>query len=255
MKSSDFDLHFGRCGLTHREEGYRETRYHYDYDLWYILEGKIRLTVNGKKVMLEPGSTYAFVPGDTNVSEIIETTTYYFFHFLYSFSGQQYRCSLAPKSELHRRSRFDETQEQVLHQWQAGAPLSVLELKLLLSQTLKSAYARDAFETCEWVQPQRKSLAETTKEFILGNLNRPIGVEDLAKLMGYQKSYFIQYFKNHVGITPKRYISDIKMDLAKVYISEGKTLARIADLLGYSDAYSFSKAFKRHQGVSPHRKG
>src|SRR5690606_37221192 len=74
----------------------------------------------------------------------------------------------------------------------------------------------------------------------------------VAKYIGVHRSHFTKEFVNEFGITPVQYLLSLKMNRAKEMLSEKSfSITEIAYSLGYSDLYSFSRAFKNFFGVSP----
>jgi AraC-like DNA-binding protein len=62
---------------------------------------------------------------------------------------------------------------------------------------------------------------------------------------------FRKLFKKEVGISPIAYRNQQRMLAAKKLLASQSSIAEIAEALGYSDSFSFSKQFKRHWGYSP----
>jgi transcriptional regulator GlxA family with amidase domain len=59
-------------------------------------------------------------------------------------------------------------------------------------------------------------------------------------------------FKNEVGIPPKKYLSNLKINKAKELLAESDDpINLIASSVGFSDALSFSKFFRKELGISP----
>ena len=54
-----------------------------------------------------------------------------------------------------------------------------------------------------------------------------------------------------MGTTPKQYYDRQRFERAVQMLQEGKRLSRIAEKLGFADAATFCKAFKRFYNVSP----
>lgn len=56
---------------------------------------------------------------------------------------------------------------------------------------------------------------------------------------------------NKEGKSFQGLLDEIRLELAKEYLSSSMSIERIAELLGYSEAANFSHAFKRWTGISP----
>ena len=55
-----------------------------------------------------------------------------------------------------------------------------------------------------------------------------------------------------MGITPVNYITQVKMKKALEYLYEQNySVKEVAALVGYTDIYTFSKAFKKIYGIPP----
>jgi AraC family transcriptional regulator len=66
------------------------------------------------------------------------------------------------------------------------------------------------------------------------------------------EKYFIRYFKQALGVTPGQYMIQLRMNRARDLVyTQRYSMQQVASLLGYPDAYSFSKAFKKHYKVPP----
>jgi AraC-like DNA-binding protein len=77
-------------------------------------------------------------------------------------------------------------------------------------------------------------------------------LEALAGVAGLSRAAFAQRFKRVAGDTPAHYLTRIRIQRAMDMLrSTEENLERIAEHVGYRDAFVFSKAFKRLQGVSP----
>ncbi len=68
----------------------------------------------------------------------------------------------------------------------------------------------------------------------------------------YNYSYLSDLFKNTTGRSIKEYFSAVKLKLAKDKLDTLKlTVTEISELCNFSSVYSFSRAFKKHFGISP----
>lgn len=79
-----------------------------------------------------------------------------------------------------------------------------------------------------------------------------ISVERVSEYVGVNRTHFTKQFHKIYGTTPIQYIQNLKMNEAKLLLEQTSyTLSEIASSIGFPDLFSFSKAFKKHSGISP----
>jgi AraC-like DNA-binding protein len=77
-------------------------------------------------------------------------------------------------------------------------------------------------------------------------------VAELAAEMGSSRSVFAERFLAVTGMTPHRYVTELRMRLAAQWIGrERQPIESVAFRLGYGSAAAFSRAFKRIHGYPP----
>jgi len=77
-------------------------------------------------------------------------------------------------------------------------------------------------------------------------------VDSLAREVGMSRSGFSARFTNLVGESAKRYLTQWRMQLARVQLQQtSDSLSVLADRLGYQSEAAFCRAFKRVFGVPP----
>ena len=65
-------------------------------------------------------------------------------------------------------------------------------------------------------------------------------------------TYFSELFKKELGVNVTQYLTEIRMNHAAQLLQERSfSLERVAQAVGYSNAKSFSQAFRNFFGVSP----
>jgi len=79
-------------------------------------------------------------------------------------------------------------------------------------------------------------------------------VESLAGQLNISTVHLRRIFAEHADKSPVKYINDMRFEQAKILLkSSNLTVAEIAQSLGYSDQFHFSKSFKAALGSSPSR--
>ena len=85
-------------------------------------------------------------------------------------------------------------------------------------------------------------------------LARDFSLKELAAMCGMGESYFQKLFKEIHGISPKKYIIQLKINHACDLLRlERYTVTQIAELCNFSDIYFFSRQFKEYMGITPTR--
>ncbi|MCF3129227.1 AraC family transcriptional regulator [Streptomyces olivochromogenes] len=93
---------------------------------------------------------------------------------------------------------------------------------------------------------------ETVLTYMRENLGQPVSVDDLASLVSFSRFHFVRCFKATTGSTPYRYLTDLRIDLARKYLESGNDpIARIGQCCGFSGSEHFSRSFRRIMGCTP----
>jgi AraC-like DNA-binding protein len=103
----------------------------------------------------------------------------------------------------------------------------------------------------EWLATLRDPHLGRALEAIHGDPGSPWTVESLARVARASRSQFAEQFKDAVGDTPARYLTRVRMERAERMLRAGASVTDIAYQLGYESDAGFSRAFRRHAGVSP----
>ena len=101
----------------------------------------------------------------------------------------------------------------------------------------------------------------TTNESIIGNLlqyvedhfsDPTISLLSISEEMGYNSKYLSRIFKNAMGISFSRYLTNTRIQHAIFLMEQGVTAIKNVSLLsGFKDPFYFSNVFKTVVGTSP----
>lgn len=91
-----------------------------------------------------------------------------------------------------------------------------------------------------------------TLQYISDNLDKDLSIENLAGRIALHPNYFIRCFTSKVGISPARYIAELRVQYAKTLLVQGtKTMQEICSAIGMSEISVFYGFFRRHTGTTP----
>ncbi len=81
---------------------------------------------------------------------------------------------------------------------------------------------------------------------------RGTSLDELATIAGLSKYHFLRQFSRVVGMTPGAYLRSLRMcRAARLLRTTRDPIAEVARASGFTDHASFSRAFRRHAGLSP----
>jgi two-component system response regulator YesN len=81
---------------------------------------------------------------------------------------------------------------------------------------------------------------------------KPITLDDVSTIVGFNTTYFSTVFKKETGFTFLEYLSNIRMNKSKELLKEtNKNIAAVCEEVGYSDVKYFTRSFKKHTGLKP----
>lgn len=99
---------------------------------------------------------------------------------------------------------------------------------------------------------EEKGHISVIMDYINANYTRDIDINLLAEHAGLSYSYIRKVFKNETGKTIVDYINNLRIEEAKKLLSKtNENLAEIALKLGYNNDQSFTRFFKKYEGVTP----
>lgn len=105
----------------------------------------------------------------------------------------------------------------------------------------------------EYVSSDIKAKVQFSRNFILENyMTSDLSTSALAKQCGITPKYFSTVFKRLYNSTPTQYIINLRLKSASELLMQSTfNINEIAEMVGFSDIYYFSKLFKKRFSCSP----
>ena len=82
-------------------------------------------------------------------------------------------------------------------------------------------------------------------------LDQPIKVADMADVAGMSERNFYRKFTAKLGITPSKYLEQLRLERGKQFLEAGMPLKTVAPSVGFRSEAGFRSAFQTRFGVSP----
>lgn len=91
--------------------------------------------------------------------------------------------------------------------------------------------------------------------YIREHIGETISLDDLAEHLFISKPQLIRLFKAETGMTPNKYITLFRIMKSREYLTEGNSLLKVCELVGYADESHFIRTFKKIMGITPKQYG
>lgn len=104
-----------------------------------------------------------------------------------------------------------------------------------------------------YISKKTSALIAPAIEYIHSNYtNGNIAVSDLSDMCGISENYLRRIFNNVYGISPIKYINNLKINYAKDLIASGAySVTEVCEMSGYADISYFSRLFKKKFAIPP----
>lgn len=89
------------------------------------------------------------------------------------------------------------------------------------------------------------------REFIDACFASPLSIEQVARQAAMSEYHFFRLFKSVYGVSPHQYILRKRLETGMKLLLKEHSVSSAAIECGFSDIYSFSKAFRKHFGITP----
>lgn len=227
------------------------------YEFLYVVEGegvceisnhKEQTITTGYFAMIKPGQRAVFTPTPNKKSA--------FYHA--SVSGLQYTLFLE-KVNLFQQEQIVNIGQNVIIE---GIFQNLLQVQKEPKKGSQPLLATSIFHILSLVNykilnyndrenPILHKINEA-KEILRNDIIAKISPEEVAERIGISYSLFRRIFKENVGTSPAQYQMDIRLKRAQELLATTNySIAKIAELLGFTDTAQFSTFFRKRQSMTP----
>lgn len=242
--------------------------FHEYYVIGFVESGRRSLSVCGKKFTAKTGDILLFNPGDNHFCCGLDgnTLTYGAFNIKPDIiqklsAGLTGSCAPVrfPENLIRDGDLFlslKKLHETVMCTETEAAEFEKEELFLLTFSELIGEYS----EQCEngLLQcrvPECREEIEKACLYMNENLSDRITLDKLCKITALSRASLVRAFAKEKGITPYRYLENIRLNAAKRLLEQGESPVEAALKTGFSDQSHFTNFFKAYIGLTPKQYG
>ena len=259
---------------------YISERILFDYEILYLKEGELLVTVEEETYKGEAGDIFLFRPGQRHSIRGVGTCPIRQPHIHFDFFFQDnspdlkisfknfdqmseserslirsddlsmFHIEIPSKIKLHKTDHFERLLFDIIEEYQAKLPFYEIHLKGLFlkfwTYLLRELYWENNPETFSVIDRLKE-----VKSYLDNNLHREVTLDELAAEFNISKYYLVRLFKKAFSYSPIRYHQIMRGQKAKEMIQyTSLSFTEISELLGYSSINAFSRAFKSIDGVA-----
>ena len=105
----------------------------------------------------------------------------------------------------------------------------------------------------DFARRDQQTLAKQVKEWLDENFTTQITYKIFQDLFNLNEKYISTLFKAEYNITPSRYVGELRLNMAKNLMQNNPEIRvkDVAELVGFTDYFYFSRVFKSHEGITP----
>lgn len=227
----------------------------------FVLRGKGCLLLNdGTKQEVGPRQCFLLTPecGFTYFPLPSDPWEYLWIEFSGDSAKSLCRNILFPPSQILTLDCFDE----VITHFKA---LFDIRQKGLKESALNLAFSSEVLSIFSLLLAEHgkdeKISGKTAKEaevhqivlYLEANYTNPdLSMKQVADHFYFSQAYLTRLFKSVVGISPVKYVTDLRMQSACSFLTQRSlTISQISSAIGYRNAFYFSKEFKTYFATTP----
>lgn len=228
---------------------------HQYWELTYIDNGHLITEVDGKEYQLKQHDIMLYAPGQFHTQKMdgVEACSYLTVIFKMDFNNP----NLLRNQVFHSSRKIINTLQNFIHSCDKEGPyyndLCICYLNQIIVQLLQLNNTKSAKIANSPIQQKfEDQFLNEIVMFINYNYSQPLTVDQLCQKFSISRSSLQQLFNKNLGITPKQYITEVKLKKAKILIKENKyTISEISEKLGFTSIHYFSRKFKKEFNISP----
>lgn len=131
-------------------------------------------------------------------------------------------------------------------------PFAEMQCRALLEQIIVLLLRTSSRGDLPYLIPQQQHAIEKALQIIHLRNQDNLRIGEIATEVGFSSQHFRELFKRYVGVSPKKYLTTLKIQRSKcLLLHKEYSVTDVAYHLGFSSPQQFSKAFRKTIGLSP----
>jgi len=218
-----------------------------NHELVFIFEGECNITIEGKKHKCKKNDLIYFYP-EMRHSLNVTKAPYAIFYAVHFDFDKKNKLPIPDISNIRNNYKLKEYFKELLETSKNKEYMYKWKLGILMQNILFEVLSHSN----SGISPTNLTRINKVIEHIHKNPYKKFSIDNLCKMTGQKKSYFIKNFKSITGKPPIKYIIDLKLEHARdLILTTDLPIKKIALECGFEDEFYFSRIFKKRYGLPP----
>ena len=247
-----------------RNSGYEfKGEKHEYYELTFVDRGCLETTIEGKDYHLDEKELILYGPGQFHTQKISEGQSCSYVTIVFSMlstGAETFTSEDLPL--LNKVYSYDKKIYALMKDFVQESSSQIPYLNSLMTcllqeimiRLLQSEFISHKEERPVSISRQhyQNELLEGVLAYIDASLYEPLTIAEICQKFSLSRSSLQLLFKENLNQTPKKYISDLKLEKSCQLIREKQyTISEIALMLGFNSIHYFSRAFTQKYNMAP----
>lgn len=245
-----------------------ESHIHDYYEIYYLASGKRRYFINHTLYDIDCGDIILVNKGDIHRTQVVESGhryTRYLIHFSQELVNkvspiipaddllkcfQTKKIHIAAPSMHNFNSLLRKLETESRYDDEYNKQLALVHFMELMIDINKSSFQKNMKFADDLTEYEDR--IQSVCRYICNYYNRPINLEEIAKIAYMSPTYFSKKFKKVTGFGFNEYLNSVRVKMAINMLLETRySITEIAMYCGYQDSNYFGDVFKKITGMSP----
>jgi AraC family transcriptional regulator of arabinose operon len=218
---------------------------------WAKYEGKSITVTRNQGVFLKPGHAHEYGASKTS------PWSYYYIHYEGTLAADYTRLILDQSESgtywIKETEEYLRTFIMILENLEKGWNYpQMIMASAYLHKMLSYIYLKKVDSTEAMKFTSAKTRVQAVADMIEENPHSQISALELARAANLSTSRFNEVFKQVMGVSPKQYALQMKIEKSKELLSKSDLCVyEISERVGFEDSHYFSRIFAQKTGLAP----
>lgn len=225
-----------------------------DYQIIYIKNGNLFYTVDEKTKVCGKNSLLIYRPNEPQYYKyyLKDNPDIYWIHFTGKDTEDWLKATRLADNRTHQikeSKSYSRLFDSIIAELQRK-DYKFEEIVNLQFRELLYAFSRGIYNE-NFKKDSMHRIVKETITYLSNHFKEPFNADEFAKSLNISSSWLTRLFRQQTGVSPHKYLIDLRIEKAKVLMTSDLKIGEIAEMVGFTDQLYFSRVFKQSTGVSP----